>query len=117
MMKGNRFTNYVAEYIVQIVFAISAVALCIYAYYISANTSVSQMIETNIRKRSSGVVIEKTADPAGYSWGFWEHRIVYRPDRYYLKVRLDDESVMEVNVDAVTYMNIKIGDRVKYNVR
>lgn len=62
---------------------------------------------------SEGVVIEKVADPAGYDWGFWEGDIVYRPDRYYLKVRLDDGSVTELKVDAVTYMHTNVGDRVK----
>ena len=38
---------------------------------------------------------------------------MYRPDRYYLKVRLDNGDVTELNVDAVTYANTNIGDRVK----
>ena len=63
--------------------------------------------------RSEGVVIEKVADPAGYDWGFWEGDIVYRPDRYYLKVRLDNGDVTDLKVDAVTYMHTNVGDRVK----
>ena len=56
---------------------------------------------------------EKVVDPAGYDWGFWEGDIVYRPDRYYLKVRLDNGDVTELKVDAVTYMHTNVGDRVK----
>ena len=63
--------------------------------------------------RANGTVIEKVADPAGYTWGFWEGDIVYRPDRYYLKVRLDNGDVTELKVDAVTYMHTNVGDRVK----
>lgn len=38
---------------------------------------------------------------------------MYRPDRYYLKVRLDNGDVTELKVDAVTYMHTNVGDRVK----
>ena len=63
--------------------------------------------------RANGTVIEKVAKPAGYTWGFWESNIVYRPDRYYLKVKLDDQTITEMKVDAVAYMNTNVGDRVK----
>ena len=63
--------------------------------------------------RANGTVIDKVAKPAGYDFGFWEMDIVYRPERYYLKVQLDSKEVMEMKVDQVTYMHTNVGDRVK----
>jgi len=37
------------------------------------------------------------------------------PDRFYFKVRLGDDTTTDIKVDAVTYMNKNIGDRVRNN--
>lgn len=62
---------------------------------------------------SEGTVTEKFAKPAGYTYGFLEGDIVYRPDRYYLKVRLDNGRVIEKKIDQAGYMATNIGDRVR----
>lgn len=63
--------------------------------------------------RSEGSVIDKEVDPSGYRYNFWLGRTEYMPDRYYLKVRLGDGSVIKKKVDAVKYMQTNIGDEVK----
>ncbi len=63
--------------------------------------------------RSEGSVIEKEVDPSGYRYNFWLGRSEYMPDRYYLKVRLGDGSVVKKKVDAVKYMQTNIGDVVE----
>lgn len=63
--------------------------------------------------RSEGSVIDKEVDPSGYRYNFWLGRSEYMPDRYYLKVRLGDGSVIKKKVDAVKYMQTNIGDEVK----
>jgi hypothetical protein len=88
-----------------------AIVVAIFSYMIYRQYTPEYRAEMMLR--SEGVVIEKVADPAGYDWGFWEGDIVYRPDRYYLKVRLDNGDVTELKVDAVTYMHTNVGDRVK----
>nr|DAP58571.1 MAG TPA: Protein of unknown function (DUF2500) [Caudoviricetes sp.] len=104
------------EYCFHGIAAISAVVLVAgfaYSLWYSITPEGMQRQETERILRSEGVVIEKVADPAGYDFGFWEGGIVYRPDRYYLKVRLDNGSITEMKVDAVTYMHTNVGDRVK----
>lgn len=69
--------------------------------------------ETERILRSEGSVIDKEVDPSGYRYNFWLGRTEYMPDRYYLKVRLGDGSVIKKKVDAVKYMQTNIGDEVK----
>lgn len=111
----DKFIKYV-DYAIQgiaIIAAVAVVALFTYSLWYSTTSEYKQQQETERILRSEGVVLEKVADPAGYDWGFWEGDIVYRPDRYYLKVRLDNRSITELKVDAVTYMHTNVGDRVK----
>lgn len=65
--------------------------------------------------KRQGTVIEKRAEPAGYDFGFWEMDVVYRPERYYLKLQLDNKQIKEMQVDQVTYMKIDVGQRMKNN--
>ena len=94
-------------------YAIAFISIGAIATTLSCSEEYKQKQATERILRSEGVVIEKVADPAGYDWGFWEGGIVYRPDRYYLKVRLDNGDVTELKVDAITYMHTNVGDRVK----
>nr|DAU19601.1 MAG TPA: hypothetical protein [Crassvirales sp.] len=66
-------------------------------------------------KRSEGVIIEKYVKESGYRYNFFLSRFEYMPDRFYFKVRLGDDTTTDIKVDAVTYMNKNIGDRVKNN--
>lgn len=64
-------------------------------------------------KRSEGIIIEKYVKESGYRYNFFLGRFEYMPDRFYFKVRLGDNTETEIKVDAVTYMNKNIGDRVQ----
>lgn len=108
----NKYAKY-TDYVLMSIFIGLSASLLVYAVWCAVSPECQQRIEAERILRSEGVVFEKVADPAGYTWGFLERRMVYRPDRYYLKVRLDNGSVTEMNVDAVTYMNTNVGDRVK----
>lgn len=111
----NKYIKYVGYGLqgIAIIGVVAIVALFAYSLWYSTTSEYKQQQETERILRSEGVVLEKVADPAGYTWGFWEGDIVYRPDRYYLKVRLDNGNVIELKVDAVTYMNTNVGGRVK----
>ena len=97
------------EYLIHFLGGVIVVAIFAYMAY----RQYTPEYRAELMLSSEGVVIEKVADPAGYTWGFWEGNIVYRPDRYYLKVRLDNGRVTELKVDEVTYMHTNVGDRVK----
>ena len=112
MNKRNKYIDYCYCGVVAIAVVV-AVAVFAYSLWFAITPEGIQRQETERILRSEGVVIEKVADPAGYDFGFWEGGIVYRPDRYYLKVKLDNGSVTELKVDAVTYMHTNVGDRVK----
>lgn len=67
-------------------------------------------------KRSEGIIIEKYVKESGYRYNFFLGRFEYMPDRFYFKVRLGDNTVTDIKVDAVTYMNKNIGDRVQNKI-
>lgn len=108
----NKYAKYI-DYVIAFIGIVAITAPVAYSVWYSTTPECKQQEDTERILRSEGVVIEKVADPAGYDWGFWEGDIVYRPDRYYLKVRLDNGSITELKVDAVTYMHTNVGDRVK----
>lgn len=68
-----------------------------------------QKQETQKILRSEGVIIKKRAYPAGTNLGLF-----YRPDQWYLKVRLNSDEIIEIKVDKDRYMRAKVGDTMKF---
>lgn len=68
-----------------------------------------QKQETQKILRSEGVIIKKRVNPAGTNLGLF-----YRPDQWYLKVKLNSDEIIEIKVDKDRYMRAKIGDTMKF---
>lgn len=61
-----------------------------------------------------GIVVEKKAKPAERGINPWNLRFEYRPDRYYLILRMENGRIVEKPIDGVNYMQTNIGDKVGY---
>lgn len=79
------------------------------SFYYTQTDEYKQRQETQKILRSEGVIIKKRVNPAGTNMGLF-----YRPDQWYLKVKLNSDEVIEVKVDEDRYMRDKIGDTIKF---
>lgn len=68
-----------------------------------------QKQETQKILRSEGVIIKKRVNPAGTNLGLF-----YRPDQWYVKVKLNSDEIIEVKVDKDRYMRAQVGDKMKF---
>ena len=88
---------------------ILVIAFVISSFCYAQTDEYKQKQETQKMLRSEGVIIKKRVNPAGTNLGLF-----YRPDQWYLKVKLNNDEIIEVKVDKDRYMRTKIGDTIKF---
>lgn len=91
------------------VWPLTMITLIVFAFCLLQTDWFKEREARRLELNSEGVIIKKRAYPAGTNL-----YLFYRPDQWYLKVKLNSGAIKEVKVDKDRYMRAKIGDTMTF---